>query len=191
MRVRALVVLVAVALLGGMLPAPVSAVAPPPADEIETAWIANRIFTLYVDIPDDPATRPTPERPDADVFLIAPIDPAHPMDPGVVIGSPPAPQPIIVPVHDTVLDHPRPYPLRADCYGVQVLPGPRAAAGQVLTRPDPNGGATLAWAVVLHGHRIMLTSGAVIRWAARQGLLHLDRSWPAYGGTCWTGRSPR
>ncbi len=190
MRPRILVVAVLAALIGG-LPVPASAAAPAPPDEVQTAWIFDRVFTLYVDIPDDPSTRPTPERPDADVFLIAPVDPAQPMDPGVVIPSPPAPSPIVVPVHDTVLDHPRPYRLRADCYGVQVLPGPRAAAGQVLTRPDPNGGATLAWAVVIHGHRIPLTSGAVIRWAARQGLLTLDRSWPAYGGTCWTSIAPR
>lgn len=190
MRPRIVIVILA-ALLGGLLPGAARAADRTPPDEVEPVWIFGRVFSLYVDIPDDPATRPSPDRPDADVFLVAPIDAAHPMDPGVVIGSPPAPAPIIVPVHDTVLDHPRPYPLRADCFGVQVLPGPHAAAGQVLTRPDPNGGATLAWAVVLHGRQVPLTSGAVIRWAAGKGLVALDRSWPGYGGTCWTGTSPR
>lgn len=155
----------------------------PVPDEVETAWVAGRFITLYVDTPDAGSAGPSDARPDADVFLVAPMDAEHPLDPGVVIPSPPAPEPIIVPVHDTVLDRPtRP----SDCFGVQVLAAP-GAAGRVLTRADPNGGAALAWAVVVHGHQVKLTSGPVIRWAARRGLVVLDRSWPGYGGTCWTG----
>jgi hypothetical protein len=159
----------------------------PTADEIETAWVAGRFITLYVDTPESPSSGPSDERPDADVFLVAPMDPERPLDPGVVIPSPPAPAPVVVPVHDTVLDRPTP---PSDCFGVQVLPAP-GAGERVLTRPDPNGGATLAWAVVVDGHRVALTSGPVIRWAAGTGLVVLDRTWPGYGGTCWTGARQR
>ncbi len=186
MRLRFFAPFLAV-LIVGLLPVPASAAVSSAPDEVELTWIGGQLFNLYVDIPDDPATQPDPARPDADVFLIAPADPAHPLDPGVVIPSPPAPAPIIVPVHDTVLDRPWPDPPRADCFGVQVLPGPRASAEQVLTRTDPNGGATLAWAIVLYGQRLPLTNSALIRWGAANGLLTLDRTWPGYGGTCWTG----
>ncbi|MBO2458194.1 hypothetical protein [Actinomadura violacea] len=168
-------------LLGGTATA--TAGEPPVPDEVETAWVAGHLITLYVDTPDAASSGPSGARPDADVFLVAPMDPAHPLDPGAVIPSPPAPAPIVVPVHDTVLDRPT---APSDCFGVQVLAAP-GAGGRVLTRPDPNGGATLAWAVVAGGHRVRLTSGPVIRWAARRGLVVLDRSWPGYGGTCWTG----
>ncbi len=163
----------------------------PPADEIERAWFAGGPITLYVLLPagdpNGPPPPPDPALPAADVYLIAPVDPAHPQDPGVVIPSPPAPFPIVVPVHDTVLRAPRPYVHRANCFGVQVLAGPRATTGTVLTRPDPNGGATLAYALRLGVRTAPLTSAGLIEWGARTGLLSLDRSWPGYGGTCWTG----
>ncbi|MBW8485882.1 hypothetical protein [Actinomadura parmotrematis] len=174
----------AAAVLGAGVAAGPASAAPPVPDEVESAWVAHRLITLYVDTPDGPDAGPSDARPDADVFLTAPQDPANPLDPGVVIPSPPAPQPIIVPVHDTVLDGPHG---PADCFGVQVLPAAGARPGTVLTRPDPNGGATLAYAVVVGGHRVALTSGPVIRLAAKVGLVTLDRSWPGYGGTCWTG----
>ncbi|GAA3191219.1 hypothetical protein ACFO1B_40770 [Dactylosporangium siamense] len=189
-----LAVLVATAALFGSA-APVAAGSgPPPADEVEPAWFGGGPITLYVLLPGDPngpPPAPDPALPAADVFLIAPVDAAHPQDPGVVIPSPPAPFPIVVPVHDTVVATSRPYAWRANCFGVQVLPGPAATARTVLTRPDPNGGATLAYALRFGARTVPLTSAAVIAVGARLGLLTLDRSWPGYGGTCWTGRPRR
>jgi hypothetical protein len=156
----------------------------PAANEAENTWVNGHVVKLCVRTPDPANPAPDPALPDAEVYLIAPVDPAHPFAPGVVIPSPPAPAPIIVAVHDTVQAG-RHGP--ANCYGVDVLPGPRATPQTVLTRPDPNGGATLAYAVMFGPVQLDLTSAVIIKLAVRAGLLTLDHSWPGYGGTCWTG----
>lgn len=160
----------------------------PAASEVENTWVNGHVVTLSVRTPDPANPVPDPALPDAEVYLIAPVDPAHPFAPGIVIPSPPAPAPVIVAVHDTVQAG-RHGP--ANCYGIDVLAGPRARPQTVLTRPDPNGGATLAYAVRFGPVQLDLTSAAIIKLAARAGLLTLDRSWPGYGGTCWTASGRR
>ena len=160
----------------------------PAANEVENTWVNGHVVTLNVRTPDPADPAPDPALPAAEVYLIAPVDPAHPFAPGIVIPSPPAPAPVIVAVHDTVQTG-RHGP--ANCYGIDVLAGPRATPQTVLTRPDPNGGATLAYAVRFGPVQLDLTSAVIIKLAARAGLLTLDRSWPGYGGTCWTGSGRR
>lgn len=178
------VAIAATAILAAGAPALAASAPAPAANEVENTWINGHVAQLNVKTPDPANPAPDPALPDAQVYLIAPIDPAHPFAPGIVIPSPPAPAPVIVAVHDTVQGG-RHGP--ANCYGIDVLPGPRATPQTVLTRPDPNGGATLAYAVKLGPVRVDLTSAVIINLAAKAGLLTLDHSWPGYGGTCWTG----
>ena len=168
------------------LAAPTSAGARPVANEIERTWIFGHVAQLNVETPSQANPAPDPSLPDANVYLIAPVNPADPFAHGTVIPSPPAPSPIIVAVHDTVQDKPHG---PANCYGIDVLDGPKATPQTVLTRPDPNGGAILAYALQFGSFRLYLTNALVINVAAAVGLLKLDHSWPAYGGTCWTGTS--
>lgn len=162
--------------------------ADPVADEVEPGWVHHHHTTVYVDTPNGPADGPSDSLPDATIYLIAPLDPTAPQDPGIVLPLPDG-STIVVPVHDTVVDRPHSSP--ADCFGVQVVPGPRATPSTVLTRPDPNGGATLAYAVKLGPFRITLNGEGTIRLAERLGLVTLDRTWPGYGGRCWTGSQAR
>lgn len=172
-----------VAVLTVLLSAPGHASRQPPVDEVEKAWVEHRPVTLYVDVPDGPADGPSDEHADATVYLIAPLDPDNPQDPGANLTLPDGQQ-IVVPVHDTVLDDARGDP--ADCFGVQVLPGPHATPETVLTRPDPNGGATLAYAIKLGAFRIALNGERTIKLAQRYGFVTLDETWPGYGGRCWS-----
>ena len=158
--------------------------ATPTANEVENTWLFGHVAQLNVQTPSQANPGPDPALPNASVYLIAPIDPASPFARGVVIPSPPAPAPVIVAVHDTVM----PYPHGpANCYGIDVLAGPKATPQTVLTRVDPNGGATLAYALKFGPFQVNLTNPVIIELAAKAGLLTLDDSWPGYGGTCWTG----
>lgn len=133
----------------------------PTANETESTWVAGHVVKLSVQTPDPANLAPDPALSNAEV---------------------------IVAVHDTVQAG-RHGP--ANCHGVDVLPGPRATPQTVLTRPDPNGGVTLAYAVKFGPVRLDLTSAAIIELAARAELLTLDHSWPGYGGICWTGSGRR
>lgn len=158
----------------------------PKYDEQERAWLNNREVKLFVDFP-DPAcgpVEPSNKQPDADTYLIAPIDVNAPQDLG---GTFPLPDggSITVPVHDLTVERNIPASKPADCFGSYVLAGSKATADTVLTREDPNGSElNLAYAIKLGGEFRPLTAKGIIRAGVAQGLLSLDSS-IGYGGTCW------
>ena len=162
----------------------------PKYDLQRQAWVNDREVQAFVDTPDPNCgpTGPSNERPDADVYLIAPIDTKNPHAPG---GTFPLPDggSITVPVHDTTFERYVPASQPADCFGSYVLSGSNATSDTVLTREDPNGsGLNLAYAIKLGGVFRPLTAKGIIRAGVAQGLLRLDSS-IGYGGTCWINSS--
>jgi hypothetical protein len=164
----------------------------PAYDEQERAWLNNQEVELFVDFP-DPAcgpAGPTDKQPDANTYLIAPVDATAPQDPG---GTFPVPGggSITVPIHDLTVERNISASQPADCFGSYVLPGSKATSNLVLTRVDPNGsGLKLAYAIKFGGFFRPLTANWIIRAGVEQGLLSLDSS-IGYGGTCWTDSSAR
>lgn len=162
----------------------------PKYDEQERVWLNNQEVELFVDFP-DPAcgpAGPTDKQPDADTYLIAPIDAKAPQGLG---GTFPLPDggSITVPVHDLTVERNIPASQPADCFGSYVLSGSNATSDTVLTREDPNGsGLNLAYAIKLGGVFRPLTAKGIIRAGVAQGLLSLNSS-IGYGGTCWIDSS--
>jgi len=162
----------------------------PPFDRQPKTWLNNREVQTFVDTPDPICgpSGPTDEKPDTNVYLIAPIDPNRPQAVG---GTFPLPNDafITVPIHDTTFEREVPASQPADCFGSYVLLGPKATSNLVLTREDPNGsGLELAYAIKFGGLFRPLTANWIIRAGVKLGLLRLDSS-IGYGGTCWSDSS--
>lgn len=164
----------------------------PAYDQQERAWLNNQEVELFVDFP-DPAcgpAGPTDKQPDADTYLIAPVDATAPQVPGGTFPLPGGGS-ITVPVHDLTVERNIPAFQPADCFGSYVLSGPKATSNLVLTREDPNGsGLELAYAIKFGELFRPLTANWIIRAGVELGLLRLDSS-IGYGGTCWTDSSAR
>lgn len=167
--------------------------APYTAEEVETGWVNGRVVGLYVDLPIPPGGPfgPSDQLVDEQLYLVGPIDPAAPQDPGGVFPVPPEAGggTITIPVHDKVLPRRIPEVAPADCFGAFVLAAADAPAGAVATRTDPNGsGLELAAAIRFGPREIALDA----RWAVELGLAvgWLELRSVGWGGVCWTGPVP-
>lgn len=161
-----------------------------PANESEIGWLSGHPVQLLIHHPTGPGQGPNASSPNANIFLIAPVDPRHPDKKGSKNPAPPGfPTPfVIVPYHDTVLPRTIPASNPANCYGEYVEMGARGTRRTVLTRRDPEGsGLVLAYALVTKHGKQPLTSQALIKAAVAKRLLKLDPSL-GYGGYCWTGK---
>jgi hypothetical protein len=129
---------------------------------------------------------PSPDVPDVTVYLIAPINDTSPH-------GPPVPDIVTahgrgaLPPHMDVLDR---HILEAnphDAIGVFVVPGPKASAANVRTRPAPPNslaGAPMAYEIKIGDVWAPLTSHAVIQYGIEAGLLATKDF--DYGGLMWS-----
>lgn len=150
-------------------------------DVTRPAWMGDTVVTQYAQVPPPEghgSTTPDPALQDIDVYLIgyAGSEPFAPEQsiPGVGV----------IPAHDHVWPYVTPSVMNA--YGHFVVPGPKATAGSVLTRPAPQGGivgAPLAYAIVLGGQTFRLTNLAIIQQGIDRGLLSTVDA--GFGGDGW------
>ena len=160
--------------------------------EQRQGWLNDSEVKILVNIPDPgcpQSLEPQNNLPNANIYLIAPINANHPDRPGGVYPLPPEQGggSITIPEHDQVVERPIPSEsVHANCFGSYVLAGPNATSDIVQTREDPNGsGLKLAYAIKFGGRFQPLTANWIIRAGVAQGLLSLDPS-IGFGGTCWT-----
>jgi hypothetical protein len=129
-------------------------------------------------------------------YLVAPVDPGAPLDPGVT-------DPPFIPQHDNVAAWDLGgYGRRAACLGFYVVRGPFATPETVHSRVDPKGasgqpGASgvieLAYEIDLGAGFVPLRSTDVIELGVVRGLLSLVQTpFPpgeaAHPGSCWIGK---
>jgi len=156
------------ALAGACLPALVHA-----ADMAAPGWALGlpvRITTT----PPTGAGRPSPDIPDARVYMVAPTDETAPHRPQASIPTPEGVR--ILPPHLEVLAELAPAGAVREAQGVFVVSGPKATADRVrtggaLTRSLA--GAPLASALRIDDVWVPLTSAVVIDYGVRVGLLEI------------------
>ncbi|GAA4038543.1 hypothetical protein [Nonomuraea soli] len=150
-------------------------------DEHRNGWFGGYVVDHYAQIPapfgSGPGA-PAPERPDMTIYLVGNVTDT-PFAPGL-----PIPGVGYMPDHDHVWPS---WTLSiVDGYGKMIIPGPNATAGNVKTRPMPEGslaGAPLAYSVKLGHAWFPLTSGQIIQLGLDAGLLATtDIGW---GGVGW------
>jgi hypothetical protein len=134
------------------------------AGDVDGVWVAGTVHNLVVTGPASPKAKATP------LYVIAPISARHPLHPlaDAKTHGFGAHDHVIALAHPSTAFH-------GACELTLVVPGPKAAAGSIATRPTltPAGQKPLLYAARMAGKLLMLDSASRVVQAHRLGLATL------------------